>query len=236
MSRMEKLLLVLLLNCILTVWTVHGVICLFYKLQTDCNYPVDGVSMSRIQATINECNDPPDITFLITSESPQISWSRTFTGAIDSKEIVGYYLKIYLQVRQGYSSATKQYSIQTTILSDKLKSVEIMNSVITLHGDGCPLLNEKATIAVAILGTLIGLALIALIVVLIVRRRRRRVPDVSTAGLVENAELTDTCSLPVNTADLNRPSDVHPQCNQNSHEFQHMVTYSGLKRDDHQRF
>ena len=52
----------------------------------------------------------------------------------------------------------------------------------------------------------------------------------SETGLIENPEQPDNNSFPVNSATFNRSND------QNSHEVQDMVTYTGLTRNDHQRF
>ncbi|XP_063430904.1 uncharacterized protein LOC134712866 isoform X1 [Mytilus trossulus] len=216
-----------------SVSNVQGVICLFYHLKSDCDYRLDGFAMSRIQATINECNDPVDITLRISCEKPKLDWRRTFTGAIDTEEVPGYWQKIYLQVKQQYSSNSKKYGIQVTVLSEKFKNVEIMNSTLKLYGENCSVLNERAKIAVAILGTLAGLAVIGIIVVMILKKRRdRALSYLSTPPLVENAE------HPENTFHANSThGDMSDETTyQNRPDFQDMVTYSGLTRNDHQRF
>ena len=91
--------------------------------------------------------------------------------------------------------------------------------------------NEKSKIAVAVLGSLVGIAVIAVIVLLIIRRwRMKPMTYQSETGLIENPEQPDNNSFPVNSATFNRSND------QNSHEVQDMVTYTGLTRNDHQRF
>ncbi|XP_052103993.1 uncharacterized protein LOC127737389 [Mytilus californianus] len=215
------------------VSVVQGVICLFYHLKSDCDYRLDGFAMSRIQATINECNDPVDITLRITCEKPKLDWSRTFTGAIDTEEVPGYWQNIYLQVKQQYSSSSKKYGIQVTVLSEKFKNVEIMNSTLKLYGESCSVLNPRAQIAVAILGTLAGLAVIGIIVVIILKKRRERALSyLSTPPLVQNAE------QPENSFQANSTHGVisDETTYQNRPDFQDMVTYSGLTRNDHQRF
>lgn len=232
MTAVKGLLFVILITNILT--TVQGVICLFHHLKADCDYPVDGFSMTRIQATINECEDPPNITIRLTCNSPKLEWSRTFSGAVDTAEIKGYFHKIFLQVKQEYNSKTGKYHIQTTILSQIMKNVEIMNSHIRLIGASCSILNEKSKIAVAVLGSLAGIAVIAVIVLLIIRRwRMRPMTYQSETGLIENPEQPDNNSFPVNSATFNRSTVTNDQ---NSHEVQDMVTYTGLSRNDHQRF
>jgi hypothetical protein len=91
--------------------------------------------------------------------------------------------------------------------------------------------NEKSKVAVAVLGSLVGIAVIAVIVLLIIRRwRMKPMTYQSETGLIENPEQPDNNSFPVNSATFNRSND------QNSHEVQDMVTYTGLTRNDHQRF
>ena len=94
--------------------------------------------------------------------------------------------------------------------------------------------NKKSQIAVAVLGALCGVALIAVIVLLIVRwRRRQPLTYQSETALVEHAELPDNNSLPENTTDLNRSTEMTQP---HHHDFQDMVTYAGASRNDHQRF
>jgi hypothetical protein len=51
---------------ILSTFPIVGVVCLFHHLKADCDYPVDGFSMTRIRATINECEEPPNISIRLT--------------------------------------------------------------------------------------------------------------------------------------------------------------------------
>lgn len=55
----------------------------------------------------------------------------------------------------------------------------------------------------------------------------------SETGLIENPEQPDNNLFPVNSATFNRSTVTNDQ---NSHEVQDMVTYTGLTRNDHQRF
>lgn len=211
----------------------QGVICLFYHLKSTCQYRLDGFAMSRITAIINECNEPIDIKFKITCDNPKLEWTRTFVASEETQEVPGYFQKVFLQVKQRYSSQTKKYGIQAYVLSTHMKTVEIMNSNITLYGTHCSLLKKKSEIAVAVLGSLLGVVIIALIFICVIKRRRDQAFNYpNSSSLIENPELQES-SYPVESVSM-------PSESTNQHQpstYQDMVTFSGLSQnDENQRF
>ncbi|XP_050418801.1 uncharacterized protein LOC126832142 [Patella vulgata] len=184
----DLVLIVVMSEVLNTKATNENQICHFYKYNADCLYKLDGVSMVNIKASVNECNDPIDVTFSVLSDTPPVDWTHTFSDATDTQLIAGFDKETQLEVLLSFDN---DQNIQVTahfMVENQQKVSNFIDEKVHLTAlEDCTGINKAGQIAV---GCLIALLIIAgiLLVILLYYRHRRRVQERQNQVLVENIE------------------------------------------------
>lgn len=191
----------MLIHVYILTWIAQGLsgqneICTFYGLEANCRYRIDAISLSHIQAEINQCADPVEVTFKIKNERPYVDFKYTFNSADTLVSVPRFMVEIQLRVR-----LTKKEDDVINIEADFYvygqARADFINDDIKLRGleEHCPVLNTAARIAIGVMGGLAVIAACLIIALVYIRYRRKHV----RGDNVENQLVTNVCELGTST-------------------------------------
>lgn len=190
----------MLIHVYILTWIAQGLsgqneICTFYGLEANCRYRIDAISLSHIQAEINQCADPVEVTFKIKNERPYVDFKYTFNSADTLVSVPRFMVEIQLRVR-----LTKKEDDVINIEADFYvygqARADFINDDIKLRGleEHCPVLNTAARIAIGVMGGLAVIVACLIIALVYIRYRRKQV-----RRDVENQLVTNVCELGTST-------------------------------------
>lgn len=152
----------------------QGEICTFYHLEANCRYRIDGICLSEITASIDQCSDPIKVKFTISCErDPVVRFSHTFTTPDTIVSVVGFYTDVKLRVRLRMKEGGI-LNVEADVMAYGQSHTDLMNDDVKLHSleEACGSLNEAGKIAIGVMAGLFVIAGIMLVVLLVIRRQR----------------------------------------------------------------
>lgn len=179
-------------------------ICSFYGLHADCWYRIDGISLSQIQVSIEQCSDPIQVTFTITNGRPAVKETFVFTSD-DTLVSLPFSVQTQMRVRITHKS-DNVVNIEADFFVYGLGKADFLNDDVKLWGisEQCPGLNTAGKIAVGVMTTLAAVAVILIIVVLCIRRERlRKMAQYTENQLINNAAETGTTTPVISMMNIN---------------------------------
>lgn len=194
----EHFLTIVLTILFIFVELCEGQICKYHHLHADCYYRIDGICLSHITVTINQCDDPVTLDLSISCKNPSVDWKGTFSREVDRRMVSGFDQEVFITVQQGYTAA-KKYRVNLDFISEKIGKVDFMDETVDLITDGCTTLNGASKVAVGVLVPLLVLAIAALVVIIIIRRRQLKKQRLTQTMLVNNLESPPSPSDPPET-------------------------------------
>lgn len=169
-------------------------VCKFYGLEAQCRYRIDGICLSAITATIDQCTDPLQVKFTVSCErNPVVRFSHTFTGEDSIVTVRGFYQDVSLRVRLRMKKSDL-LNVEADFIVYNLPDTDFINDDVKLRAleEVCGSLNEAGKIAIGVMAGLFVIAGILLIVLLWIRRQRNiQKANQSRTVLVNEQERTD---------------------------------------------
>lgn len=167
-------------------------VCAFYHLNASCRYRIDGICLSEITVTIDQCTDPIQVKFTITCErDPVVRFSHTFSAPDTLVAVHGFYKDVKLRVRLRWKK-NEILNVEADFKVYGLPDTDFMNEDVKIHSleEACGSLNEAGKIAIGVMAGLFVIAGILLIVLLVIRRQRKLLTATqSRSALVNEPEL-----------------------------------------------
>lgn len=163
-------------------------VCKFYHQEANCRYKIDGICLSEITASIDQCTDPIQVKFTITCErNPVVRFSHTFSAADTLVTVRGFYQDVRLRVKLRMKESDL-LNVEADLLVYELPDTDLINDDIKIHSleEACGSLNNAGKIAIGVMAGLFVIAGILLVVLLWIRRQRRIQKATQTRSVLVN--------------------------------------------------
>lgn len=167
-------------------------ICAFYHLDANCRYRIDGICLSEITVSIDQCTEPLQVKFTITcARDPVVRFSHTFSAPDTLVAVHGFYKDVKLRVRLKMKK-DDVLNVEADFKVYGLPDTDFMNDDVKIHSleEACGSLNEAGKIAIGVMAGLFMIAGVLLVILLVIRRQRRILKATrSRSALVNEPEL-----------------------------------------------